>query len=62
MALVAGQPQEFPAGTSWSYSNTNYTLLGMIVERVTGHTLEQEVERDLRPLDLRGHVDADRTT
>ena len=54
VALVAGQPQEFPAGTSWSYSNTNYTLLGMIVERVTGHTLEQEVERRiLRPLDLR---------
>jgi D-alanyl-D-alanine carboxypeptidase len=54
VALVAGQPQEFTAGTSWAYSNTNYTLLGMIVERVTGHTLGQEVDRRiLRPLGLR---------
>ena len=34
--LVANALQtepEFPAGTSWRYSNTNYVLLGMIVER-----------------------------
>ena len=54
MALVADQPQEFPAGTAWSYSNTNYTLLGMMIERITGHTLAQEIEhRILRPLGLR---------
>jgi D-alanyl-D-alanine carboxypeptidase len=54
VALVADQPQEFPAGSAWNYSNTNYTLLGMLVERITGHTLAQEVERRiLRPLGLR---------
>jgi D-alanyl-D-alanine carboxypeptidase len=54
VALVADQPQEFAAGTSWAYSNTNYTLLGMMIERITGHTLAQEVERRiLRPLGLR---------
>jgi D-alanyl-D-alanine carboxypeptidase len=54
LALVADAPQEFPAGTSWSYSNTNYTLLGMLIERVTGHSLADEVERRiLRPLGLR---------
>ena len=54
LALVADAPQEFPAGTSWSYSNTNYTLLGMLIERVTGHSLADEVERRiLRPLGMR---------
>ncbi|MDA0163056.1 beta-lactamase family protein [Solirubrobacter ginsenosidimutans] len=54
VALVADLPQEFPAGSAWNYSNTNYTLLGMMVERSTGHTLAQEVERRiLRPLGLR---------
>ena len=28
--LVADKPQEFPAGTGWAYSNTNYALAGMI--------------------------------
>ena len=54
VALVAGQPQQFPAGTSFSYSNTGYQLAGMIVERVTGHRLGEEIERRIiRPLGLR---------
>ncbi|MER8073487.1 serine hydrolase domain-containing protein [Streptomyces sp. NPDC094034] len=44
----------FPAGTRWAYSNTNYILAGMIIERVTGLSWEQEVhDRILRPLGLR---------
>ncbi|MGV9453067.1 serine hydrolase domain-containing protein [Streptomyces sp. NPDC003635] len=43
----------FPAGTRWSYSNTNYVLAGMIIEKITGHTWEQEVDdRILRPLGM----------
>ncbi len=39
--------------TRWSYSNTNYILAGMIVERVTGHSWEREVhERVIAPLGL----------
>jgi CubicO group peptidase (beta-lactamase class C family) len=34
--LAAKQPLDFPAGTSWSYSNTGYLLLGVIIHRVTG--------------------------
>ncbi|GAA2717133.1 serine hydrolase domain-containing protein [Actinoplanes palleronii] len=55
VALAAGQPPVFEPGTSWSYSNTNYVLLGMIVRRVTGHAYGKEVDRRiLRPLRLRG--------
>lgn len=38
----------------YSYSNTGYQLIGMIVERVTGHTLRAELTRRIfRPLGLR---------
>lgn len=37
----------YQPGEGWAYANTNYYLLGMIVERVTGSTLEEEVQRRL---------------
>lgn len=38
----------------WDYSNTNYVLTGMIIERVTGRPWAQEVhERIIEPLGLR---------
>ncbi|WP_328494775.1 beta-lactamase family protein [Streptomyces sp. NBC_00414] len=44
----------FAPGDGWSYSNTNYTLAGMIIEKVTGRTWQQEVTaRVIRPLGLR---------
>jgi len=37
----------------WLYSNTNYLLAGMIIERATGHTYADEIEQRLiRPLGL----------
>ena len=43
----------YQPGEGWAYANTNYYLLGMIVERVTGSSLEREIERRfLDPLDL----------
>ncbi|RKN46714.1 class A beta-lactamase-related serine hydrolase [Streptomyces hoynatensis] len=40
--------------TRWSYSNTNYVLAGLIVEKATGHPWEQEVnDRIIEPLGLR---------
>jgi D-alanyl-D-alanine carboxypeptidase len=43
-----------PPTTGWSYSNTNYVLAGLIVEKVTGRSLESEVSRRIvRPLGLR---------
>ncbi|MCB0706689.1 MAG: serine hydrolase [Saprospiraceae bacterium] len=43
----------FQPGTSWAYSNTNYILLGMIIEAATGHTYHQELtDRFFTPLSL----------
>ena len=48
----------YPPGEGWAYANTNYYLLGMILERVTGSSLEGELDRRfLTPLGL----DATRT-
>ena len=33
---ITHQPPLFPPGQKYSYSNTNYTLLGMIIEAITG--------------------------
>ncbi|MBB5939713.1 serine hydrolase domain-containing protein [Streptomyces zagrosensis] len=38
----------------WGYANTNYVLVGLLIERVTGHSWAQEVhERIIEPLGLR---------
>ncbi|MEU3058544.1 serine hydrolase domain-containing protein [Streptomyces griseus] len=57
VALAMRHEPAFPAGTGWEYSNTNYVLAGMIIQKVTGRTWEQQVhDRILRPLGLR-HTD-----
>ncbi|MFE6188525.1 serine hydrolase domain-containing protein [Streptomyces sp. NPDC056465] len=57
VALAVRHEPAFPAGTRWAYSNTNYVLAGMIIERVTGRPWEEEVRRRiLRPLGLK-HTD-----
>ncbi|WP_406084532.1 serine hydrolase domain-containing protein [Streptomyces virginiae] len=38
-------PAEFDPGTSWKYSNTNYILAGLIVQKVTGRPLAEEIDR-----------------
>jgi CubicO group peptidase (beta-lactamase class C family) len=35
LRLVAKRKLEFPTGQKWSYSNTNYCLLALIVERIS---------------------------
>ncbi|PJE99475.1 peptidase [Streptomyces carminius] len=40
--------------TRWSYSNTNYVLAGMIIEKITGNSWEREVrDRIVKPLRLK---------
>ncbi|MGW4894939.1 serine hydrolase [Kitasatospora sp. NPDC004240] len=44
----------FAPGQGWRYSNTNYVLVGMLIEKVTGRGWAEEVERRIiRPLGLR---------
>ncbi len=43
----------FVPGSDWQYSNTNTILVGMIIEKATGNSLEQEIEnRIVEPLNL----------
>ncbi|MDR3082760.1 MAG: beta-lactamase family protein [Streptomyces sp.] len=52
VALAMRHPATAPAGT-WSYSNTNYILAGMIIKAVTGRSWTQEVNaRIIGPLGL----------
>jgi D-alanyl-D-alanine carboxypeptidase len=37
--------REFTPGKGWGYSNTNYLLAGMIIEKVTGHSYNHEIKR-----------------
>lgn len=44
----------FKPGKSWGYSNTNYVLAGLIVEKVTGRSIgDQITSRIITPLGLR---------
>jgi D-alanyl-D-alanine carboxypeptidase len=53
----------FPAGQGFSYADTNYILVGMIFERVTGKTVYGEISRRvLNPLKLTNTLPSDRMT
>ncbi|MBD0369669.1 MAG: serine hydrolase [Pyrinomonadaceae bacterium] len=53
----------FAAGKGWDYSDTNYIVLGMIIERITGNTYYQELQRRiLSPLKLRETVPSNSRT
>jgi len=54
IAIATAHPPMFAPGAGWSYSDTNYFVLGLIIERVTGRPLAAEIERRiLAPLRLR---------
>jgi D-alanyl-D-alanine carboxypeptidase len=50
--LIASQPSK-PAGQNWTYNNTGFYLLGLVIEKVSGVSYEEFVEREIaRPLGL----------
>lgn len=55
VAEALRRPRLFAPGAAgrWAYSNTNYILLGLIIERVTGNSLDHELrQRVIEPLGL----------
>lgn len=57
VALALSKPARFEPGAGFGYSNTNYTLAALLVERTVGRSYGEEVRhRILRPLGLRDTV------
>jgi D-alanyl-D-alanine carboxypeptidase len=53
VAIAVKHPPLFAPGAQWNYSNTNYLLLGLIIEAVTHDTAQNEIQkRLLGPLKL----------
>ena len=53
ISFVKNKEFNFLPGFGWSYSNTNYILAGMVVQAVTGKSIEEELNtRLLLPLHL----------
>lgn len=54
VAVAMAHEPEFAPGTDWNYSNTNFVLAGMVIEKVTGRPYGKAVEnRIIKPLKLR---------
>lgn len=54
IALVRGLPLKAVPGEKYEYSNSNYILLGMVIEKVSGKSYEAFLqERVLKPLGLK---------
>jgi D-alanyl-D-alanine carboxypeptidase len=53
VALAGKQPPLFAPGTKYNYSNTNWFLLGLVIEKATHDTIEREIaSRLLTPMGL----------
>lgn len=53
LALAMDKPLWFEPGTNWAYAHTNYVILGLVLEEVTGMSLEDALqEKVLDPLGL----------
>ena len=58
--LWARKPLDFDPGTKWQYSNTNYVIAGLIVEKASGMPLLRFLsQRIFTPLDMRSVMDVD---
>jgi D-alanyl-D-alanine carboxypeptidase len=57
------KPLDFDPGTRWQYSNTNYVIAGLIVEKVSGMPLLDFLhKRVFAPLGITSVVNTDRTS
>lgn len=52
--LSLAEPRTAEPGASYQYSNTNFVVVGMLIEKATGHPVAKEYERRIiKPLKLR---------
>jgi CubicO group peptidase (beta-lactamase class C family) len=57
LRLAFDQPLQFTPGTNWSYSHSDYVILGLALRRITGLPLNVALRRMvLKPLGLRNTV------
>jgi CubicO group peptidase (beta-lactamase class C family) len=55
------KPLDFEPGTKWQYSNTNYVIAGVIVEKVSGEPLLQFLQQKIfAPLNMKSVADTDK--
>lgn len=55
LAIVRRHPPDFPPGERFHYSDTNYILLGLISEQLTGQPVSEVIDaRIIQPLRLTG--------
>ncbi|MEU9173213.1 serine hydrolase domain-containing protein [Streptomyces sp. NPDC048420] len=55
VAVAMTHKPDFAPGASWNYSNTNYVLAGMVIEKATGRPYGEEIRRRvIDPLHLTG--------
>jgi len=47
LTLIRDKPLNFRPGSRWAYSNTNYILLGMIIEKISGQSYKDFVAVNL---------------
>lgn len=47
MELIQDKPLDFEPGTNWNYSNTGYLILGEIVEKLSGQTLDKYLQDNI---------------
>ena len=56
----ATKPLDFDPGTKWQYSNTNFQMAALILEKVTGQTFHDYLWANVvQPLKLQGVLDLD---
>ena len=57
LAIAFAHPSNFPPGTEYEYNNTNYALLGLVIEKVDARPLAAAMKQRLfEPLAMRNTV------
>ena len=61
IGFILDAPAHFPAGEGWSYSDTGYLLLGLVIEIASGRSYDEEIDqRFLLRLNLKHTSRSDR--